>query len=210
MRELREIAANAPMPPHGRRVVKALDDTFTVVRKRTSDLLREIIAANFDFEFTAGVRCDTLDDNIASKMALAGFKRVTLGVESGSPRILEAIRKGETNAQVIRATELLRVHGISSHAFFMVGFPGETEEDVALSKRLIEKARPDYVEVNLVTPYPGTELYERLVDAAPERITGWYRWFHQGWAVYAQNAGFDVDKVYADFVGFASEWNRGH
>ena len=81
-----------------------VDDTFTVNRKRTLALLDEIIAAGLNcFEFTGGVRADTLDEALVAKMREANFRRVTLGVESGSPRILKMIRKGETNEDVKRA-----------------------------------------------------------------------------------------------------------
>jgi len=54
---------------------------------------------------------------MVSKMAAANFRRVTLGVESGSPRILQMIRKGETNENVKKAIGLLRDAGIYSTRF---------------------------------------------------------------------------------------------
>jgi anaerobic magnesium-protoporphyrin IX monomethyl ester cyclase len=192
----------------GANVVKFLDDTFTNGKKRTAALLDEIIRNNLKFEFTGGVRADTLDEQLASKMAEAGFRRVTLGVESGSSKILDLIRKGETNEDVKRALGLLRKAGIRSHAFFMIGFPGETREDIELSKKLILDCRPDYIEVNMLTPYPGTDLFRMLVSEDPERIQGWYRWFHQGFAVHSDKLGFDLDRAYREFSDFAKEYNR--
>ncbi len=117
-------------------------------RNRTIALLDAIIEAGLDsFEFTGGVRADTLNEIVAGKMVRAGFKRVTLGVESGSPRMLKMVRKGETNEDVKRAMDLLRDAGIKSHAFFMIGLPGETPEDIELSKDLIREVRPDHVDV---------------------------------------------------------------
>ncbi len=161
-------------------------------------------------EFTGGVRADTLDENVVQKMHEAHFRRVTLGVESGSPKILKMIRKGETNEEVKRALELLREAGIRSHAFFMIGFPDETSEDIEMSKRLILEAQPDYVEVNMVTPYPGTDLFARLISEDPMEIHQWYRWFHQGLATHSEKLGFDLDKAYNDFLSFAREYNANH
>ena len=173
-----EARASGSLP--GRWVVKVVDDTFTVHRRRTLALLDEIIAQRLNcFEFTGGVRADTLDEELVEKIQKANFRRVTLGVESGSPRILRMIRKGETNADVVRGLALLREAGISSHAFFMIGLPEETPEDIELSKKLILQARPDYIEVNMVTPYPGTDIFEKLVPDDPSKIDRWYRWFHQ-------------------------------
>ncbi len=192
----------------GRWVVKVLDDTFTVNRKRTLRLLEEIIAQGLNrFEFTGGVRADTLDGELVAAMRKANFRRVTLGVESGSPRILKMIRKGETNEQVKRALTLLRDAGIHSHAFFMIGLPGETPEDIELSKKLILEARPDHVEINMVTPYPGTDIFPKLMPEDPLKIDRWYRWFHQGMSTHSELLGYDLDRAYEDFLQFAQDYH---
>lgn len=191
----------------GRWVVKIVDDTFTVNRKRTLDLLHEIIARGLNcFEFTGGVRADTLDEELVERMREANFRRVTLGVESGSPRILKQIRKGETNDDVKRAIALLRKAGIKSHAFFMIGLPGEGPEDIELSKKLILESQPDYVEINMVTPYPGTDIFPRLIPEDPSTIDRWYRWFHQGLATHSNQLGYDLDAAYEEFVQFARQY----
>ncbi|MFH0822164.1 MAG: radical SAM protein [Pseudomonadota bacterium] len=199
-------ASEAARP--GSRVVKVIDDTFTLGKKRTLDFLQALIGEGLNcFEFTGGVRVDTLDEEIAATMHEAGFRRVTLGVESGSPKILRMIRKGTTNDRVKRAVELLRNAGIKSHAFFMIGFPEETREDVEMSKQLIREARPDYVEVNMVTPYPGTWLFDELISEDPMKIDRWYRWFHQGLSTHSDKIGFDLDRAYEDFLRFAKDHN---
>jgi anaerobic magnesium-protoporphyrin IX monomethyl ester cyclase len=209
--ELQILKARAEKEPEapGRYVVKVVDDTFTVNRKRTLALLREIVDNGLDsLEFTGGVRADTLDIELVAMMKAANFRRVTLGVESGSPKILKMVRKGETNDDVRRAVGLLKEAGIKSHAFFMIGFPDETYEDVELSMRLIEEIKPDHVEINMVTPYPGTELFHRLVSEDPMKIDRWYRWFHQGMATHSDKLNFDLDRAYSDFLDFAGAFNE--
>jgi radical SAM superfamily enzyme YgiQ (UPF0313 family) len=194
----------------GRWVVKIVDDTFTVNRTRTLQLLEEIIHRGLNcFEFTGGVRADTLDEQLVDRMKEANFRRVTLGVESGSPRILKLIRKGETNEDVIRAIGLLRKAGIKSHAFFMIGLPGEGPEDIELSKKLIRESQPDYVEINMVTPYPGTDIFDKLIREDPATIDRWYRWFHQGMATHSAELGYDLDAAYEAFVQFARQYSQG-
>jgi len=209
--ELELLAAGAetgPEPRPGRWVVKIVDDTFTVSRKRTLELLDCIIDRNLNrFEFTGGVRADTLDEELVQRMREANFRRVTLGVESGSPRILAKIRKGETNDDVKRAVALLRSAGIHSHAFFMIGLPGETPEDIQLSKDLISEAQPDHVEINMVTPYPGTDIFNELIAENPLQIDRWYRWFHQGMSTHSERLGYDLDKAYDDFLEFARNYH---
>ncbi len=193
----------------GHWVVKVLDDTFTVIRKRTFELLDQIIQNGLNcFEYTGGVRADTLDETLALKMRQANFRRVTLGVESGSPRILEMIRKGETNEDVKRAFKVLKNAGIKTHAFFMIGLPDETPQDIELTKELILEIQPDHVEINMVTPYPGTDLFDRLINDNPENIDRWYRWFHQGMATHSERLGYDLDEAYTDFLSFAKNYHR--
>ena len=173
-------------------------------------LLDEIIAAGLNcFEFTGGVRADTLDEALVTKMREANFRRVTLGVESGSPRILKMIRKGETNEDVKRAIALLRAAGIRSHAFFMIGLPDETLEDVELSKKLILDVQPDHVEINMVTPYPGTDIFAKLIPEDPAKIDRWYSWFHQGMATHSDRLGFDLDRSVRGFPRIREGIPRG-
>jgi anaerobic magnesium-protoporphyrin IX monomethyl ester cyclase len=201
-------AMNTADPLPGRWVVKVLDDTFTVIKSRTMELLDAIIASGLNcFEFTGGVRADTLDKKLVRKMKEANFRRVTLGVESGSPRILKLIRKGETNKHVIDAVRMLREDGIKSHAFFMIGFPEETEEDIELSKKLILEAQPDHVEINMVTPYPGTDIFSKIIKENPDDIDRWYRWFHQGLATHSCARGYDLDEAYKRFLEFAKNYH---
>jgi radical SAM superfamily enzyme YgiQ (UPF0313 family) len=189
-------------------VVKVVDDTFTLNRARTLRILDGIIDKGLNrFEFTGGVRADTLDETMVHRMREANFKRVTLGVESGSPAILRMIRKGETNDDVKRALRLLREAGIYSHTFFMIGFPGETAEDIELSKKLIREAQPNHVEINMVTPYPGTALFEKLIPEDPMKIDRWYRWFHQGMSTHSDRLGYDLDAAYEDFLEFARRYH---
>lgn len=192
----------------GRWVVKILDDTFTVIKSRTMDLLDAIIDNGLNcFEYTGGVRADTLDRKLVQKMRQANFKRVTLGVESGSPKILKLVRKGETNDHVINAVRMLREEGIKSHTFFMIGFPEETQEDIELSKKLILKAQPDHVEINMVTPYPGTDIFSKIIKDDPKTIDRWYRWFHQGLATHSETLGYDLDEAYRNFLEFAKKYH---
>ena len=192
----------------GNGVVKILDDTFTMHPPRTHALLDAIIAQGLNrLEFTCGVRADTIDRALARKMRLAGIQRVTLGLESGSPAILRLIQKGHTLQAATNALGLLREAGIHTHAFFMIGFPTETPRDIVITKQFIERSQPDRIEINMVTPFPGTPLFDRLIDEDPLKIR-WQRWFHQGAPTHADKLEYDLAAEFDGFVEFAEQFNQ--
>lgn len=192
----------------GSHVVKIIDDTFTIDKGRTMNLLDEIVSSGLTcFEYTCGVRADTIDHKLATKMKQANVKRVTLGIESGSPRILKMIRKGEPIGVMRRAIRILRDAGIWTHAFFMIGFPGETLADIERTKAFILESEPDHVEINMVTPYPGTDLFDKMCPGDPGEIERWYQWFHQGLSTHPDQVCYDLDQTFSDVLAFANQYN---
>ncbi len=95
-------------------------------------------------------------------MADAGCKAFYIGVESGSPKMLEFYKKGETREQFIKAFEIARKVGIKTYASLIVGFPEETEEDIRLTDDLIDRIKPDFTGKNVFVGIPGSELYDYL------------------------------------------------
>jgi radical SAM superfamily enzyme YgiQ (UPF0313 family) len=104
-----------------------------------------------------------VSDELLRAMRSAGCIQVDFGIESASPRILRALKKGGTPEQAVRALELAKKNGIKSFASFMVGLPGETEEDLREDVRFLEKIKPDFTYFNLFTPFPGTEIAETAI-----------------------------------------------
>jgi radical SAM superfamily enzyme YgiQ (UPF0313 family) len=187
--------------------VRIVDDTFTLDRGRVLALCRQIQQRGLNsIRFSLGSRVDTLDEELVEQLKRSGVETVTLGIESTSPKILKFIGKDETLADMAKAILLLRKYAIQSHAFFMIGFPGETKEDIDTNKEFIAKYRPDYAEVNMVTPYPGTELWDMLMKGKEESVDNWYQRFHQGISVH-HSADYDLNAEYESFVKFTKEIN---
>jgi radical SAM superfamily enzyme YgiQ (UPF0313 family) len=105
-----------------------------------------------------------MDYDTARMMKEAGCSMVMIGVESGSPRILQALNKRITADEIVNAFDVTRRAGLRRCACFMIGAPGETAESVQESIDLARRIRPERISLNVVTPYPGTEFYERYVD----------------------------------------------
>lgn len=106
--------------------ISFIDDTFTVNRNAVMELCEKIISEHILINWDCTTRADVLDEELISKMAKAGCVNMSIGIESGSPRILEYVNKGITLKQVKQVSSLLNKYGITWDAFFMIGFPQET------------------------------------------------------------------------------------
>ena len=153
-----------PMIRHyGARGIYFREDHFTLNRQRIVEFCELLLKKNIKIDWLCETRVDQLDDYPYQKlMADAGCRAFYIGVESGSPRMLEYFRKGETREQFIRAFEIARKAGIRTYASFVVGAPTETEEDIRLTEDFIETAKPDYVSKNVFLGLPGSELYNYM------------------------------------------------
>jgi anaerobic magnesium-protoporphyrin IX monomethyl ester cyclase len=89
---------------------------------------------------------------------------VWLGAESGSQRILDAMEKGISCAQIHEATRLLHQADIEVGFFLQFGYPGETRADVEQTLQMVRDCRPDDIGVSVSYPLPGTPFYERVKD----------------------------------------------
>ncbi len=111
-------------------------------------------------------RPDAIDDERARLLAQSGFTTVELGAQTMSDRLLAAMGRGHTAADTERATEILRGSGLSVVLQFMSGYPGETDEDVAVTCRALERLHPAAIRIYPFTPLPGTRIAEKLREGA--------------------------------------------
>jgi radical SAM superfamily enzyme YgiQ (UPF0313 family) len=109
-----------------------------------------------------------MDYDTARMMKEAGCSMVMMGVESGSPQILQTLNKRIKVEEIINAFDVTRKAGLRRCACFMIGAPGETAETVQASIDLARRIRPERISLNVVTPYPGTAFYEQYVDKSVE------------------------------------------
>lgn len=112
--------------------------------------------------FKCLLRADGVTDRVATALASAGCRTAWIGAESGSQRILDAMEKGTTVDQIHRAARLLREHRIEVGFFLQFGYPGETQDDIARTLRMVHDCRPDDIGVSVSYPLPGTPFYERV------------------------------------------------
>jgi anaerobic magnesium-protoporphyrin IX monomethyl ester cyclase len=137
------------------------DETFTINYEWVKNLCQELKPLNL--RWGCQTRVNLVSDELLKIMQSAGCIQIDFGIESASKRVLKSIKKGTTPEQAIIALELARRNNIKSFASFMVGLPGETEDDLMENVNFLKKVKPDYTYFNLYTPFPGTEAAESAI-----------------------------------------------
>jgi radical SAM superfamily enzyme YgiQ (UPF0313 family) len=140
----------------GVRKLKFHDSTFTLDRNRALEICNRM--QQFNFRWSAETRPDCLDAELLRAMADAGCVLICIGVDSGSPAVLDQISRPISVRTTINAFRLAREAGIRTRAYVTFGLPGESRESVTRTLALLEEAQPDQIMLSLATAYPGTAL----------------------------------------------------
>lgn len=133
------------------------DDTFNYQKKRTIELCEKLGPLNFTWSCTSRV---TTDYDTLKAMKEAGGRLLIVGYESGDPQILKNIKKGATIDMARRFTENAHKLGLTIHADFIVGLPGETRESIRRTIDFAKSLDTETIQVSIAHPYPGTEFYD--------------------------------------------------
>ena len=141
-----------------------MDDTFMLNKRRADDIANEIKTRNVDISFVASSRVDRVDSSVLQNLKSAGLKTIYYGVESGSQRILDLMKKGITIKQAENAVKMAKDVGLEVLTSFILGYPGETEDDMNKTINFSTKLNSDYCQYSILTPFPGTPIYNELKD----------------------------------------------
>jgi radical SAM superfamily enzyme YgiQ (UPF0313 family) len=148
------------------------DDAFTVDQARIEELCMEITDRELKIQWNCGTRVDMVTRELLLKMKRAGCISVWFGVESGSQQVLDAMKKGISTSQTIRALSWVRELGLKPVPNVILGFPGETKETAWKTIKFVEKISPDEVGFyNVATPFPGTPMYDLVKENGWLRVT---------------------------------------
>ncbi len=164
---------------HGADVFSFYDDTFTIDKKRANAICDEMKTRKFDLPWDCRTRVDQVNKEILTKLKNANCKLIHFGVESGSQKMLDAVKKRTTVEQNAWAIQLTKQVGISVAISMVVGYPGETPELLDETFKFIRRTKPDFVYVCQAIPYPGTELLDLLHSLGWEVSTDWNRFDEQ-------------------------------
>ena len=138
------------------------DDVFTLRREHVLGVCAEIERRGLRFDWECLGRVDGLDAAVAATMRRAGCRTVFFGLESGSDDVLRRMRKQTTAAQARAAVGAAHDAGLEVGGFFILCYPGETDETVLETLRFIDSLPLDYVGLSMPYPLPGTALRERM------------------------------------------------
>ncbi|MBN3038390.1 MAG: cobalamin-dependent protein [Candidatus Omnitrophica bacterium] len=139
------------------------DDFFTANRAYVNELMDKMIAKKWDLKWRCATRVNLTSTNVISKMKEAGCQLIKYGVESGSPDILNTIKKGIARPEIKRALEVTKAARMPYSTFFMIGNRGENLETVKESFRLIKELDIEQASFAITVPLPGTELAQSLI-----------------------------------------------
>lgn len=140
------------------------DDCFTLNRRRLIGICKEIVHRRIRIEWECLSRVDTIDREMTERMKRAGCVRVFFGMESGNDSVLSLMKKRATTKQAKEAVYTTKKSGVQVGAFFIVGYPGETNETILDTVRFASSLPLDYLSFTLPYPIPGTPLYDRVKD----------------------------------------------
>ncbi|PIV19176.1 MAG: hypothetical protein COS41_01885 [Elusimicrobia bacterium CG03_land_8_20_14_0_80_50_18] len=150
---------------YGIREFNFYDDTFTLNKKRVIDICRTITERKLDIAWICFGRINIIDKEMLEEMKKAGCRKISFGLESGSQKILDIMRKNTTVDMGRKAVKAASDAGLSVHASFMLGNIGETHETIRQTIDYAKELDLDNATFFLTTPFPGTDLYTEALKS---------------------------------------------
>ncbi|MBI4335774.1 MAG: B12-binding domain-containing radical SAM protein [Candidatus Omnitrophica bacterium] len=178
-----------------------LDDTFTIKPDRVAEFSGKLRDTGMNLKWGCQARVNFFNERIAAELKNSGCLQVDFGVESGSQKVLDYLKKGITVAQTRRAFEACKRYNLRALATCKIGTPKETREDIEETKRLLGEIRPDYTGFFFTTPYPGTELYKEASEKKLADVSDDVNWEHYATPKFATNFTFEeLHEIYNELV----------
>lgn len=181
---------------YGYRAFAFMDDNFTLSKRRIMNFADELEKRHMDdIIWWCFSRVDILirNEDMVKRMAEVGAFQIFLGLESHNEQTLNDYGKNVGNKEQDQAIELLHKYGINIHGSFIVGDITETKEMAMQTAKWAQKVNPRVTQFSILTPYPGTALYN---DVEREG-----RFLHKNWELYdALHATVKTDGMSPDDI----------
>ncbi len=139
-----------------------VDDVFTISHKWLTTFHEEVVKQNAQIRFECITRAERLNDEILRLLKEAGCFRIWIGAESGSQKIIDAMDRRVDVNHVKKMIQQTNALGIETGTFIMVGYPGETEDDITETIQYLKEANPTHYTITIAYPIKGTSLYDEI------------------------------------------------
>ncbi len=139
-----------------------VDDVFTVSHKWLKEFREELESRNLKFPYECITRADRMNEEVIDELKASGCFRVWIGAESGSQKVIDLMDRRVDVMQVRNMIRSAQAKGIQAGTFIMVGYPGETEEDIFETVRHLKDSDPDIFTITVAYPIKGTPLYQEV------------------------------------------------
>ncbi|MFC1624679.1 B12-binding domain-containing radical SAM protein [Candidatus Omnitrophota bacterium] len=151
---------------YGIREFHIVDDNFTMDREYAKRFLEELETLHLDISWALpnGIRMENLDIDFLCQMKRTGLYLVSLGIESGSDRVLGLMKKNLKVDKMRKAVQLITDSGLDAAGFFIMGFPGETREEIDQTIKFSLELNLIRANFFMYLPFPGTESYLKLKE----------------------------------------------
>ena len=154
------------------------DDNFLQAPEYLRSFAGELRRRGLTISWRSFARADSVTPDLMEDLVSSGCYRLTFGLESGSERTLARMNKHHTLREAVRAIELSQKNGIETKAFFMLGYPGETVEEMLDTINFALSVPLDHAYFYLVRSFPGTKLQRELLDRgySKEELSQYVHW----------------------------------
>jgi len=141
-----------------------VDDVFTISHKWLEEFTREVMERRLKISYECITRADRMNEEVIRNLRKSGCFRVWIGAESGSQKVIDLMDRRVEVQQVRDMIRMAKQYGIQTGTFIMVGYPGETRQDIYATLHHLKSADPDLYTITVAYPIKGTPLYAEVED----------------------------------------------
>ncbi len=150
-----------------------VDDVFTIHHKWLTEFAQELKKMDAVIPYEIISRADRLNEDVIKTLKESGCFRVWVGAESGSQKIIDAMDRRVDVVKTREMINLLKQYGIEAGTFIMLGYPGETKEDIKETIKHLVISNPSQYTITIAYPIKGTELYNEVKNEFLDQQLQW-------------------------------------
>ena len=151
-----------------------VDDVFTVSHKWMQEFRDIMVKRRVKIPYECITRADRMNEEVVSLLKESGCFRIWIGAESGSQKVIDLMDRRVDVQQVRDMIQLCNEAGMETGTFIMLGYPGETEEDIKKTLEHLKESNPSHYTITIAYPIKGTELFQHI-DTAQNDSLDWKR-----------------------------------